>query len=288
MYHEVFKSLGIEVIIKINNRKVLFGLAEAAGIANHFVDMTVAIDKLDKIGKEGVEKELVEKGINAQAIEKIFAMLSVSNYSDLTQFFDENSEGKKGLVELQTVFSYLQNSNVDNVHFDVKLARGLGYYTGCIFEVAVDTSKHSGVVMGSIGGGGRYDNLTASFGLSGMSGVGISFGAERIYDVLTELNLFPTHIDSKPKIVLMAMDRNSLFYAFQVASQLRSFGLNIDIYPEPSKLKKQIKYADDKGVQFAGIIGEQEVTDQKVMCKNLLSGEQNLVSIQELVTILQK
>jgi histidyl-tRNA synthetase len=274
IYHEVFKKLCIGVQIKINNRKVLFGLAEAAGIPDKFVDMTVAIDKLDKIGKEGVEKELMERGLTEEAIHKIFIMLDVTHFEDLRPFFAEGSEGLKGLEELKTVYDFISTTSINNLVFDVKLARGLGYYTGCIFEVAVDTQIHQGFVMGSIGGGGRYDNLTTSFGLPGTSGVGISFGAERIFDVLTELALFPDNVESKPAIVLMAMDHASLMYAFKVASTLREEGINIDIYPEPGKLKKQIKYAVDKGVKYAGIIGEQEVVDQVVMCKNLETGEQ--------------
>jgi histidyl-tRNA synthetase len=288
IYHEVFKKLDIGVQIKINNRKVLFGLAEAAGIPDKFVDMTVAIDKLDKIGKEGVEKELMERGVTEEAIHKIFNMLDVTHFEDLRPFFAEGSEGLKGLEELKTVYDFISTTQINNLVFDVKLARGLGYYTGCIFEVAVDTQVHQGFVMGSIGGGGRYDNLTSSFGLPGTSGVGISFGAERIFDVLTELALFPDNVESKPAIVLMAMDYASLMYAFKVASTLREEGINIDIYPEPGKLKKQIKYAVDKGVKYAGIIGEQEVVDQIVMCKNLETGEQKGVGIEELIGLVQR
>ncbi len=288
IYHEVFKKLGIGVQIKINNRKVLFGLAEAAGIADKFVDMTIAIDKLDKIGKEGVEKELSERGVSLESTEKIFKMLEVTHFEDLRPFFNEGSEGIKGLDELKQVYDFISCTQIKNLVFDVKLARGLGYYTGCIFEVAVDTHIHEGFVMGSIGGGGRYDNLTSSFGLPNMSGVGISFGAERIFDVLTELNLFPPNVESKSSIVLMAMDQNSLVYAFQVASTLRDQGLNVDIYPESGKLKKQIKYAVDKGVKYAGIIGDQEVADQVVMCKNLETGEQRALGLEDLMSVISR
>lgn len=286
IYHEVFKKLGIAVNIKINNRKLLYGLAEAAGIPSQFSDMTMAIDKLDKIGKEGVIKELNERGISTEASDKIFQMLDAQKVTDLEAFFAEGSEGRKGIEELQRVFALIEEGIIDNLLFDIKLARGLGYYTGCILEVAVDTKIHQGLVMGSIGGGGRYDNLTAGFGLPGTSGVGISFGAERIFDVLTELNLFPENVSIKPSVVLMAMDDNALVFAFKVATHLRNAGINTDIYPEAGKLKKQIKYAADKGVKYAGIIGDQEMSTNQVMCKNLITGDQVAVSVDALSNFL--
>jgi histidyl-tRNA synthetase len=286
IYHEVFKKLGIAVKIKINNRKILFGLSEAAGIPDQFADMTIAIDKLDKIGKDGVAKELSERGISSEATDKIFQMLEVRTIEELSAFFKEGSQGSQGIDEILKVYKLIGKSNIDNLAFDIKLARGLGYYTGCIFEVSVDTEIHQGLMMGSIGGGGRYDNLTAGFGLPGMSGVGISFGAERIYDVLTELALFPENVSIKPLIVLMAMDQDCLVYAFKVAAKLRESGLYTDIYPEAGKLKKQIKFAADKGVRFAGIIGDQEMKDNLVMCKNLASGEQNLIHFESLASFL--
>jgi histidyl-tRNA synthetase len=286
IYYQAFRSLGLSVIIKVNNRKVLFGLAEAAGVADKFVDMTLAIDKLDKIGKDGVTAELIQRGINDTACEKIFEMLAVESYKDLYVYFAEGSEGRAGIDELATLFEFLSTTDISNVAFDIKLARGLSYYTGCIFEVAVDTVAHSDVVMGSIGGGGRYANLTGSFGMPGLSGVGISFGIERIFDVLTELDLFPKSVTNLPKIVFMAMDHPSQVYAYQLASQLRDKGLAIDIYPDHGKLKKQIKYASDRGIKYAGIVGESETVSNKVMCKNLETGEQELLDIDTLAEIL--
>lgn len=284
IYHEVFKNLGLSTLIKINNRKILFGIAEAAGITDKFVDMTVGIDKLDKIGEEGVTKELLERGISQDAIDKILQLLAIRDYKVLYDHFADGSEGKKGLDELSAVFGFLQNSEVDNLRFEITLARGLSYYTGCIFEVAVDAAKHPGIVMGSIGGGGRYDNLTGSFGMPGLSGVGISFGAERIYDVLEELSLFPAKVIEKPTMVFMAFDDASLQWAFQAASQVRQAGIPVEIYPDPGKLKKQMKFATDKGIRWACIIGDQEAANKTIALKDLDSGEQVSLDVSELIT----
>ena len=200
IYHEVFKKLDLKVQIHINNRKILYGLAEVAGITDRFVDMTVAIDKLDKIGKEGVVNEMQERHISAEQAEKVLHLLSIKDLKELGLHFKEGSEGKKGIEEVNKVFDYL-NGSVDNAVFNLSLARGLNYYTGCIFEVSVDKGAYPDIVMGSIGGGGRYDNLTELFGLKGVSGVGVSFGAERIYDVMEELNLFPESLEKNLKIL---------------------------------------------------------------------------------------
>lgn len=282
IYQRVFAALNLDVKIKLNNRKILFGLAEEAGIADKFVDMTVAIDKLDKIGKEKVAEELQNRGIDETATAKIFELLAVEDLASLNALFTTSETGRKGVEELTQVLSYLGAEALSNVAFDIKLARGLGYYTGCILEVAVDTDAHPGMIMGSIGGGGRYADLTGTFGMNGLSGVGISFGVERIYDVMEELNLFPADACADIKIVLMGMDDASLAYAFKLASALRAKGIAVDIYPEAGKLKKQIKYAADKGVTFAGIIGESEVAGQTVSVKNLVTGEQQSVASAEL------
>ena len=289
IYQEVFKALGISVDIKINNRKILFGIAEAVGIEDKFMDMTVAIDKLDKIGADGVEKELLERGITAEQSKLILEMLSVKSHQELKTFFKEGSEGLKGVAEIESVYQLSKvNTGLDNLKYDVKLARGLSYYTGCIFEVALDKEVHPEITMGSIGGGGRYDNLTGSFGMPGLSGVGISFGAERIYDVLEELNLFPADVIDQAAIVMMAFDDQSLEWAFYVGQKLRNEGIAVDVYPDPGKLKKQIKYAADKKVKYAGIIGEEEVRTKTISLKNLISGDQMPYNLETLTELLKQ
>lgn len=287
IYHEVFKKLGIGVKILINNRKVLYGLAEAAGVADKFVDMTVAIDKLDKIGEEGVVKEMAERGINNQASILILKMLKVKSYNELVDFFNNSEVGKKGLEELTQVYSFLEGSNVDNLLFDVSLARGLSYYTGCIFEVKVDTTIHSNISMGSIGGGGRYDNLTGTFGLPGVSGVGVSLGAERIYDVLEELNLFPADVNQSSKIIFLSMDEKCLKQSFIYAQTLRSKDIACEVYPEAKKMQKQMKYANDRAMQYVAIIGEAELDQNVISLKNMVSGKQENVKIDQLISILK-
>jgi len=195
----------------------------------------------------------------------------------------------KGVAEVETVFQLTKASlGLDNLKYDVKLARGLSYYTGCIFEVALDRQVHSEITMGSIGGGGRYDNLTGSFGMPGLSGVGISFGAERIYDVLEELNLFPKDVIDHTAIVMMAFDDESMQWAFYVGQMLRNEGIAVDVYPDAGKLKKQIKYAADKQVRYAGIIGEEEVRTKAISVKNLISGEQTAYSLETLIELLKQ
>lgn len=287
IYHEVFATLGLGVEIKINNRKVLFGIAEAAGITDKFVDMTVGIDKLDKIGEEGVRKELAERGIGSESVDKIITLLGITDYKQLREHFTEGSEGWKGLQEIEQVFGFLEDSGIEDLKFEITLARGLSYYTGCIFEVAVDKTKHPNVVMGSIGGGGRYDNLTGSFGMPGLSGVGVSFGAERIYDVLEELNLFPAEVLEKPRAVFMAFDEASLVWAFKAAQAVRAEGIDVEVYPDAGKIKKQMKFANDKGVQFAAIVGDQEVANKTVALKDLDTGEQVSLDLEALISKLK-
>jgi histidyl-tRNA synthetase len=281
IYDEVFHKLGVDSTIKVNNRKVLFGIAEAAGITDKFIDMTVAIDKLDKVGQEGVVKELEKKGIDQVAIEKILNLLEIDNLTELEIAFSDAPEGLKGVEELKQFHRYLDSVSIANeVKFDITLARGLSYYTGCIFEVVSNK-----VSIGSIGGGGRYDDLTSSFGLKGVSGVGISFGAARIYDVMEELELFPATIEEKLKYLFIAFDTASHEYAFAQMSALRVAGIASDLYPEPLKLKKQMKYANDINVPFVILIGSEEMESGIFSIKNMKTGEQAKLSLQEIIDL---
>ncbi len=287
IYHEVFKKLGVGVKILINNRKILFGLAEAAGVADKFVDMTVAIDKLDKIGSDGVTKEMIERGISEEAATKILTMLKVQSIDELVPHFTNSNEGKKGITEMKAVYDFIDSSDIDNLVFDVSLARGLSYYTGCIFEVKVDTALHPNISMGSIGGGGRYDNLTGTFGLPGVSGVGVSLGAERIYDVLEELNLFPVNVNQASRIIFLSFDDASLKQAFVYAQILRKNNIACDVYPEAKQMKKQMKYANDRGMEWVALIGESEMKDNVISVKNMTSGDQKNMTIEELIASLR-
>ncbi|MEY4904244.1 MAG: hypothetical protein RLZZ292_2059 [Bacteroidota bacterium] len=281
IYDEVFHHLNLNVAIKINNRKVLEGIAEAAGIKEKFIDMTVAIDKLDKVGMEGVEKELTERGIGSEAIEKIKQILDVKTLAPLKVLFADSPIGLKGIEELETFHTYFDLFEIKNeLVFDITLARGLNYYTGCIFEVQAKDAK-----MGSIGGGGRYDDLTGVFGLKGVSGVGISFGAERIYDVMEELNLFPTETTNSLKVLFVAFDAATHLFAFDCLTKLRKAGINADLYPEPTKMQKQMKYANARDVPYVAIVGETEMQEGKIMLKNMGTGEQQLLSVAEIIAI---
>ncbi len=262
--------------IKINNRKILSGIAEVSGEADKLVDITVAIDKLDKIGKDGVVAELVEKGVSAKAIEIIQPLFDVvgSNAERLEQmksFLASSETGLKGIEELEFVLKQTSALGLERaeVEFDVTLARGLNYYTGAIFEVKVHDVK-----MGSICGGGRYDDLTGLFGLSGMSGVGISFGADRIYDVLLELNLFPENTQDTLTVLFANFGDNEAAYAMKLAKTLRASGVDCEVYPSATKMQKQFKYADARKAKFVAIIGENELKDGVIQVKNMDSGEQ--------------
>lgn len=279
IYDEVFKNLGLNVVIKVNNRKILFGMAEAAGIPDKFMDMTVAIDKLDKIGWEGVEKELKSRDIADSAIEIIAQLLKVTTLSELEVFGDKSPSLLKGIEELRTFHQYFDlKPHTNEVKFDITLARGLNYYTGCIFEVAAKDVK-----MGSIGGGGRYDDLTGIFGLKNVSGVGVSFGADRIYDCLEELNLFPQEAQQSLQVLFVGMDADSHLYAFKALSKVREAGINADIYPEPAKMKKQLDYADKRKVPYVVIIGSEEMQTGQLALKNMVSGEQEKLSIDDII-----
>ncbi len=280
---EVYSRLKINVVIKLNNRKILSGIAEIIGEADKITDITVAIDKLDKIGLEKVNEEIASKGISQEAIDKLqpILKLSGSNTEKLEQLkavLSTSEIGLKGITELETLFSLCKAVNIKTkIELDLTLARGLNYYTGAIFEV-----KALDVQIGSITGGGRYDNLTGVFGMEGVSGVGISFGADRIYDVLNQLNLYPETSTEQTKILFVSFGEKELMYSLPWLNALRKNGINAEVYPEPAKMKKQMSYADNKGIPFVAIVGENEMNEQKVMLKNMKTGEQKLVDIVEL------
>ncbi len=276
---EGFRALQIPIVIKLNNRKVLNGIAEVAGVQDQFTDMTVAIDKLDKIGQEGVEKELTKRNIAPDSITKIFELLSIKELPKLKEALGSSEVGLKGIDELETVFNYINLQPIEStVELDYTLARGLNYYTGCIFEV-----KAVGVEMGSISGGGRYDDLTSAFGLKNISGVGISFGADRIFDVLEELNKFPSRIEKSTKVLLIAMDDKSHLFAYKSLHYFREANISADLYPEPAKMKKQMKYANNKNIPFVIIIGESEMETGMLMLKNMETGMQVQSTLGEII-----
>lgn len=278
LYDSVFTDLGLEgVTIKINNRKILSGIAEVIGAKEKLIDFTVALDKLDKIGEEGVKKEMVEKGIAESAIKKVQPLFNFNGtisekINKLSVLLSESHEGMKGVEELRFICDNIANLGLNKsiLDLDVTLARGLNYYTGAIFEVAPPKS----VSMGSIGGGGRYDDLTGIFGLPNVSGVGISFGLDRIYLVIEELNLFPVTITSTSRALFINYGEKEAFYSLKAIKKLRSFGIQVELYPDDVKVAKQFQYADKRGIPFAVIVGENEMNEGKYILKNLNSGEQ--------------
>ncbi len=281
---EVYRRLKINVVIKINNRKILSGIAEIIGEAEKITDITVAIDKLDKIGLEKVNEEIASKGISQDAIDKLQPILKLSgtNSEKLNQLkavLATSETGLKGIDEMETIFGLCETMQIKTrVELDLTLARGLNYYTGAIFEV-----KALDVEIGSITGGGRYDNLTGVFGMPGVSGVGISFGADRIYDVLNQLNLYPETSEEQTRILFVSFGEKELMYCLPWLKTLRENGINCEIYPEPAKMKKQMSYADNKNIPYVAIVGENEMTENKVMLKNMKTGEQVLCSPEELL-----
>jgi histidyl-tRNA synthetase len=284
---EVYRRLGIRVCLHLNNRKILAGIAEVIGAPDKIVDITVAIDKLDKIGVEAVNAELKERGLNDEQVQALQPILNLNgtNAEKLTALKTilANSEiGLKGVVEMETIFDELEIVHCTlDIELDLCLARGLNYYTGAIFEVkALDAQ------IGSITGGGRYDNLTGIFGLPGVSGVGISFGADRIYDVLTELDLFPKELQSTTQILFATFGQDELHYALRWTKKLRAHNIAVEVYPEPTKMKKQMGYADAKQIPYVAIVGGDEMSSNTVMLKNMASGEQKQVTIEELVKTL--
>ena len=281
---EIFSTFGIKVTIKINNRKILTGIAEVVGAPDKVVDICTAIDKLDKIGLENVCAELAERGLSEESIAKMqpFFAFGGSNEEKLDQLrkvFANSEIGMRGVEEVTTVFNYVALFNLNSpIELDITLARGLNYYTGAIFEV-----KAMDVAIGSISGGGRYDDLTGIFGLKNMSGVGISYGAERIYDVLNELNLFPAGIASPVKVLVINFGEKEEKYALSALQALRAEGIACEIFPDRTKIGKQMNYANAKSIPFVVMAGEEEMNNQVYTLKNMESGEQQSMPIAELV-----
>ena len=281
---EVFKELSVGVTLKINNRKVLFGIAESIGFADKMVDITVAIDKLDKIGLDSVNEELAQKGLSEDAIKALKPILELSGTNNekiekLRSILSVSEVGQKGLDEMAQIFSYVESLGVKGleIDFDLSLARGLSYYTGAIFEV-----KANDFAIGSISGGGRYDDLTGIFGLNGTSGVGISFGADRIYDVLEGLNLFPTQAGSTTQVIFANFGENEMCASLALVQELRNSGISTEVYPTNQKIKKQFDYAEAKGATYLVFIGETELTNKVATVKNIVTGEQQNVPFNEL------
>ena len=276
--------------IKINNRKILSGIAEVCGEAHHLIPITVALDKMDKIGSAGVIAELESKGLSQDAIDKISPLFSLKGSPEeqlhlMENYLSNSVVGLKGIEELRYVFQTLAAIGVQQakIEFDVTLARGLNYYTGAIFEVKVDN-----INMGSICGGGRYDDLTATFGLSGVSGVGISFGADRIYDVLEELNLFPKNVSLSLSVLFVNLGHKESLVSMQLAKELRSNDIDCEVYPSAAKLQKQLKYANERGCTWVVIIGEEELKNQQLSLKNMESGEQFKIAITDFISEFSK
>ena len=288
MEDAVFTNFGIRVQIKINNRKILTGIAEVIGAADKIVDITVAIDKLDKIGLEKVNEELAANGISAEAIEKLQPIITLSGSNEdklkvIEQVLANSEIGMKGVEETRFIFNALDALKLNNeVQFDITLARGLNYYTGAIFEVkALDTP------MGSISGGGRYDNLTGIFGMPGLSGVGLSFGADRIYDVLNALNLYPEDTIETTRVMFVNFGEKETACCMQLASALRRNGIAVEIYPDNTKMKKQMAYANAKNIPFVAMVGENEMATSQVSLKNMVTGEQQTVAFDELESLIK-
>lgn len=280
----VFSQFGIRVSVKLNNRKILSGIAEIIGEADKITDITVAIDKLDKIGTEKVNEELASKGISQKAIEKLQPILLLSGttrekLAKLKEVLASSTIGLKGVEELEYIFDKADLLSLENeLTLDLTLARGLNYYTGAIIEV-----KALDVEIGSITGGGRYDNLTGIFGLPGVSGVGISFGADRIYDVLNQLNLFPKDFVHTTDLLFVNFGETEAAYLLPLMQQLRSGGIRCELYPDAAKMKKQMSYADSNHIPSVAIVGENEIKEGKITLKNMETGEQKAVTLQEII-----
>ena len=285
---KVFAKLGIAVVLKMNNRKVLYGIAETIGHADKMMDITIAIDKLEKIGLEAVNEELRDKGISEEAVQALQPILSLSGsnsekLSKLREAIGASETGLKGIEEMETIFGYTDALNIPlEIELDLSLARGLNYYTGAIFEV-----KAKDFAIGSICGGGRYDDLTGIFGMPNMSGVGISFGADRIYDVMTGLNLFPAETKGTTRVLLLNFGKKEELAALKVMQQLRQADIACEIYPESAKMKKQMEYANRRGVPYVVIIGSDELAEGAATLKNMTTGEQTKVAQTELLNLIK-
>lgn len=285
IFDDALTALHVPAVIKINNRKILQGIAELAGVAHRMMEMTIAIDKLDKVGVEGVVKELLERGFENGAVETIQGLFTLSGTNEerlerLSELLVNSDAGKIGIQEIRFVLERASELGLNscNLELDITLARGLNYYTGAIFEV-----KALHVSMGSICGGGRYDDLTGIFGLKGVSGVGISFGADRIYDVMTELNLFPTDPMQSTQVLFANFGEKEEKHCMQLLRSLRSAGINAEIYPENAKMKKQFKYADDKQIPYVAVVGEEEMQNGLIALKHMQSGDQTPLTLEELI-----
>lgn len=282
----VFKRFGVRVQIKINNRKILTGIAEYIGAADKIVDITVAIDKLEKIGLENVNAELAADGLSKEAIDKLQPIISLSGSNEeklniIAEVLKDSEIGMKGIEELRCIFSVLEGVGLENeLQLDLTLARGLNYYTGAIFEV-----KALDVQIGSITGGGRYDNLTGIFGMPGLSGVGISFGADRIFDVLNALNLYPDNAMTGTKLLFINFGEKETAYCLPIIQRARISGIASEIYPDSVKMKKQMNYANNNGIPYVALAGENEINAGKITLKNMITGEQKLVDAEELISI---
>jgi histidine--tRNA ligase len=280
----VFTKFGINVQIKLNNRKILAGIAEYIGQPDKIVDITVAIDKLDKIGVEAVNAEMLANGISQDAVDKLQPILTMSGTNvekleTIAQTIATSEIGVKGVEETRFILEKIEAVGLKNeLQLDLTLARGLNYYTGAIFEV-----KAKDVSIGSITGGGRYDNLTGIFGMPGLSGVGISFGADRIYDVLNTLDLYPQNATQGTEVLFINFGEAESDYCLPIASQVRAAGISVELYPDCAKMKKQMAYANAKGIPFVVLAGESEISQGKVTLKNMLTGDQQLVSAEELI-----
>ena len=282
----VFSRFGVRVCIKINNRKILTGIAEMIGQADKIVDITVAIDKLDKIGLEAVNEELANDGIPADAIEKLQPIIKLSGSNaeklqTMREVLSDSEIGLKGVDECEYILSKLGGLK-NEIELDLTLARGLNYYTGAIFEV-----KALDVQIGSITGGGRYDNLTGIFGMPGLSGVGISFGADRIFDVLNQLDLYPKEAVNATQLLFVNFGEAETDFCLPILAQARAAGIRAEIFPDASKMKKQMSYANAKQIPFVAIVGESEMAEGKVNLKNMTTGEQQMVTAEELVSIVK-
>ena len=279
---EIFSELGIPNIqILINNRKILSAMIEIMSASDVFDEFVIILDKIDKIGIDNVKKELLKIGVNQEKMDTLDKFLNIQNVSELSSLIGNSSIGQEGISEINFIFNNIENLGLknSNIKFDISLARGLNYYTGAIFEV-----KSSDVGIGSIAGGGRYDDLTSIFGLDNVSGVGISFGIDRIYLVMEELAVFPQNIDVSSKVLLLNFGENESEYCLKLLQELRKNKINSELYPSNDKIKKQMNYANNKGVQFVIMVGEDEIKSGKLTVKDMKSGEQSKWSISEIIT----
>lgn len=281
---EVFSALRLKVVIKMNNRKVLAGISEVIGESERMMDITMAIDKLEKVGMEKVMLELEQRGLGKDSMQKLEPVLKMEGSNReklefLEDYLGPSTTGMEGLVEIRQLFGYMEPDTMEaEVEFDITLARGLNYYTGSIFEV-----KSEEVQIGSICGGGRYDDLTGIFGLDGVSGVGVSFGADRIYDVLEQLERFPGHGEMDTRVLFVNFGQQEVQYIFPVLGKLRNRGIASELYPDPAKMKKQMSYANSRNIPFVALVGEQEMQDGMVTLKEMETGNQERLTPEQLV-----